>query len=169
MTSKLLLVLCTILACGCKSGRRLDLTIDGLGGRPASVYEDGTRIDGRSRAVRPSENRPIENQVVELNPGYYGKTRIEVEGPLDAFVSDRTRASTLVELPEPAPTWVFPFDFAIEAVRRTLLGYHPEPVNLRLDPPAAPVASGGPDEDPATPTRDATMAIEAARRSQTAR
>ncbi|MCA8972561.1 MAG: hypothetical protein KDC95_22430 [Planctomycetes bacterium] len=167
-TSKLGLALCMILTCGCNSGRRLDLTIDGLEGRPASVYEDGTHIDGGSRAPRATGN-PIEPQIVELNPGYYGKTKIDVEGPVDAFVSDRTRASTLVDVPEPAPSWLFPFDFAIEAVRRTILGYHAEPVTLHLEPPAAPIAGGGTTDDPGTPTRDATMAIEAARRSQIAR
>ena len=143
----------------CKTTPRIEVRVDGVAPEALEVFEDGQR---RSRPVG-DERAPW-----TLEPRYYGKVHVEVEGPVGAFVSDREAAARLVEHHVPAPTWIFPFDLPVETVRRVLLGYSPPIANFQLEPGRSDprASSGGVDQ---SPDLAHAAAIEALQRSQVAR
>lgn len=100
------------------------------------VYLDGRELPTRQRP------RPLPFR-------YYGTTRwdalpvIPMQNGVPVF--DRELRSELVEVPLPAPRWLFPFDFAIELVDRTLFGRRDQDVVVRVPehPPATHLDADG--------------------------
>lgn len=114
---------------GCNTAPRLDVEVRNLSRSQVRLFEDGTEI-------RDADDVPS-SDTWSLMPGYYGRVRIEAEGPRDAeHASDRTEARALVDFGPPAPGWIFPFDFLVEATKHLLRGPTTRKATLELPNPA---------------------------------
>jgi hypothetical protein len=119
----LLLVAGALASCSAGPGLRIDTTEP-----DADLYLDG-RVVGQG--------------AVEIPFRFYGASSVTaVPQRHDPRESVRAPAQARVHIDPPAPQWLFPFDFCIEAVRRGFASAPPIEVAVELPPPLPTLPSG---------------------------
>lgn len=118
------------LLAGCKAPPAPDLHVHvhGLADEyDVSIYKDGTRVrlpgEEEDGDDAPEIRPPVPESGVRMQPGYYGRVHLQAEGPQSTeHVADRREVTKLVDFEAPAPMWLFPLDFGIEAIRYLVSG-----------------------------------------------
>ena len=116
-------------ACTSTSARpELHVHVDGAPCDCVRIFRDGVERPANASAGLGS---------IRLTPNYYGRVFVEAEGPTDAeHVADRSEDAQLVDFDAPAPLWIFPLDFAVEALRKLTGNAKAPVVRLQLATPA---------------------------------
>lgn len=114
----------------------------------AAIYVDGEYV-GTGSATAPQ--------------AYYGVAHVTVAPARTGVIEDvRTSERRSIALPPPAPRWLFPLDFFLEAFARGFGDAAPVRFELAVAPPAATLAAGVPPPAP-EPLRARAAAIQLAR------
>ncbi len=114
----------------------------------AAIYVDGEYV-GTGSTMAPQ--------------AYYGVAHVTVAPARTGVIEDvRTSERRSVELPPPAPRWLFPLDFFFEAFARGFGDAEPVKVELPVAAPTATLAAGVPPPAP-EPLRARAAAIQIAR------
>ena len=114
----------------------------------ASIYVDGEYV-GTGSTTAPQ--------------AYYGVAHVTIAPARTGVVEDvRTSERRSIELPPPAPRWLFPLDFFLEAFARGFGDAAAVQVDLQVAAPTASLAAGVPPPAP-EPLRARAAAIQLAR------
>ena len=99
----------------------------------------------------------------EVPQTYYGTAHVTIAPARTGVIEDvRTSERRTIELPPPAPRWLFPLDFLLEALARGFRDAEDVIWSVEIDAPAASLVAGVPPPQP-EPLRARAAAIQLAR------